>query len=196
MPKESSHFLLTGDQKKLKESSHFSLAGCPKNGKRKFVLFNCRGHTFNLQGSGKMSKESSYFSLAGSYFSHAEGLKKCQKKVHTFQLQVIRKNTSFFGLHANEKCDPVQMKNFLSTWTNNKVCLLSVAHQKLKLSIHTEHKRVVVQWNLTLMDPLAVDWVKRQAKLFSLARSAIHTSTLELTRCGSALAHALVYSRL
>ncbi len=41
--------------------------------------------------------------------------------------------------------------NFLSTLTTNKVSL-GAAHQKLKLSIHTEHKRAVAQGKLTLMD--------------------------------------------
>ncbi len=50
--------------------------------------------------------------------------------------------------------------NFPSTLSTNKACL-SAAHQKLKLSIHTEHKWAFPQGKLTLMDRQPVDQVEQ-----------------------------------
>ncbi len=66
-----------------------------------------------------MPKESSHCSLAGS----------------------LKKTLAFFGQHANEKCNSMQVKNFLSTLTTNKACL-GMAHQKLELSVHTERNEL------------------------------------------------------
>ncbi len=153
--KECSHFSLARVWKMSKESSHFSFAG---------------GHTFHLQGFQKMPKESSHFSLAEvwknakrkSTLFTCRGLKNAKKKFALFTCRGNEKILAFFG-------PPCKWKIFCRRWQQTEGGgVFRAAHQKLKLSVHTEHRRAVAQWKLTLMDRQPVHWAEWQAELVFL----------------------------
>ncbi len=100
------------------------------------------------------------------------GLKKYQKKVCTFHLQGVWKNDSIFcppcnwkvWPYANEKCGPMQVKNFLLTLTTNKACLSASWSKTENYSSTLGNKWTMARWKLTLMDRKSMDLVKQRAE--------------------------------
>ncbi len=142
--------------------SHFSHAGVRKNAQIKFPLFTYRGvqknakrkfAVFTCRGSEKMLKESLLFSLAAVTLFTRNGSKIMSEKsshfslagYHTFHLHRVRKNAKRrFALFTCRQSEKNASIKFSVDTTSNNVCH-GVAHQKLKLSVHTEHKRAVAR---------------------------------------------------
>ncbi len=155
---KASHFSFVEVQKMPEESSHFSLA---------------RDHTFHFTGvSKKCQNKVRTFHLQGSHFSFAGCPKKWQKELHTFHMQGIRKNASIFWPSCKWKVWPHASEKF-SVDTDDKQGDLGAAHQKLKSSVHTEHKWAVAWWKFTLMDQQPIG-SSGEPSLFSSAWNVIH----------------------
>ncbi len=142
-----------------------------KNAKRKFAFFTCSGlHFSHARRPEKMSKESSHFSLVWGHTFTCKWFGKMSTESSRFSLTGIT-------LLTCREFKRMLALNFLLTLTTNKACL-GTAYQKLKLSVHTKHKRAVARWNLTLMDRQSVDRVEQKAKPVFLVSVCLHTSTL------------------